>query len=92
MTDTRKTDGEILHACLVELDKKVDTVDVKLAHVVEMVDKLHESLVKEPRGPLAAVSDEVETVASPLVSKRGKNNGEASGSETVVSTRKKGRA
>ena len=88
MTDTRKTDGEILHACLVELDKKVDTVDVKLAHVVEVVDKLYASLVNDD-------SDVKEIAASPperAVSKRGKNNDEASGSETVVSTRKKGRA
>ena len=85
MTDTRKTDGEILHACLVEMDKKVDTVDGKLAHVVSVVDKLYKFLVDDD-------SDVQEIVSSPperAVSNRGKNNGEASGSETVVSKRRK---
>lgn len=88
MTDTRKTDGEILHECLVEMDKKVDTVDGKLAHVVSVVDKLYKSLVDDD-------SDVQEIVSSPperAVSNRGKNNGEASGSETVVSKRRKVRA
>ena len=60
-------------------------MDGKLAHVVTVVDKLYASLVDDD-------SDVQEIVSSPpvrAVSNRGKNNGEASGSETVVSKRRK---
>lgn len=87
-TVANKTDGEVIYDAIEALTKKVDSLELKLAHVVDVVDQIYYHFNK----PVESTSDVGETSASPAKDKGASSSTDiemdAPSTETVANKRK----